>query len=363
MPPFDRRSSSVAIVALAILTGMASVARAQNVRGTVSARDGGGTLPYAVVSLRPLAKGRTTERPIERFANERGAFAISDVQPGPYRLRVRQLGFTPLDTVIAVAASEAEAPLQLQLTRIAVQLSAVQVLVRRTCTHPGVPDSTSSPELYAIFDQLRQNAERYVLLADQYPFRYSLERSYGWSGGEGSTRMGQKDTVVVSSDVRWRYSPGHVVSRVRGLTGGEYEVTLPTLPDFADPTFQRNHCFEFAGTEATGDARYVRVAFKASAKLKSPDVHGWVRLDPTTYQVRQATITLTKIPRGWSTNQIAGVTATTWFREIVPSIVIVDSVSASNAFRKATRDGTAQATETHRLVNFAFTRTGLGPGH
>jgi hypothetical protein len=317
-----RAASRLAVTALVVAAtaGMASpIARAQNapprsgvVRGEVRASTGE-RVPYAIVSIVPAGR--------QRFADDSGAFRIGGIAPGPHRVLVRQIGFSPYDTTVTVPP-EGDVVLAPHLRRITVQLSEITVSARGTCERPGPPDPALHPQLAIVFGQLRENAERYLLLADSYPAEYRMERTLGDLDAAGEIRAPHRDTVALRTDARWHYVPGRVITEE---SNGQ-RLLLPTLPDLADSAFQAAHCWYLPGLDTATAGGLLRVDFAPPVRLRAPDVEGSAWLDPSTYQVRRATVRLTNPSRAdW---RVGGLTVEMNFREIVPSIVLLDRISA-----------------------------------
>jgi len=335
-------------VVFASICAAAALAAQEPARATlrgVVVSETGERVAYAVVLLQPGFP--------QRFADDNGGFVIAGVTPGAYRLLVRQVGFIPFDS--AVTVSPATPPLRIALRRVAVQLAAVTVQTSRHCLQPGVPDSIVNPELAAVFEQLRLNAERYQLLLDQYPFRYVVTRQLGdvrKDGGE-TTRT---DSLLLRSNSRWPYAPGRVVTDdpVDGRRGVR-NVHLPGLADFADPAFQNNHCFHLVGLDSLDGQSVVRLDFKAAESLHQPDVNGTVYLDPVSYQVRNTTVTLTHLDRA-----APGVTswvATATFRELRTNLIVIDRMSAlTSNFAGREPWAIVGRTELQRLSRVEFDR-------
>jgi hypothetical protein len=281
--------------------------------------ESGERVPYAVVLLTPGFP--------QRFADDGGAFAFIGVTPGIYRLLVRQVGFIPFDS--AVTVSSATPPLRIMLRRVAVQLAAIIVESTPRCLQPGPPDSAADPDLAAVFGQLRLNAERYQLLLDQYPFRYTITRERTDIRRDGRETT-SRDTIMLRSNSRWAYAPGRVVSDdpIEGRNGVR-NVHLPVLADIADSAFQNSHCFRLAGLDSLEGSSVVRLDFQAAESLREPDVDGSAYLDPVSYQVRHTSVTLTRLNRA-----APGVTswvATATFRELRPNLIVVERMSALTA--------------------------------
>ena len=293
------------------------------VHGTVVAAETGEPLGYSIVSLRPTLD--------EHFTDQHGAFTFAGVAPGTYRLLVRQIGYVPADTTLVVT-SDADLQVRIVLIHVAVELPPITVTGELTCTQPGPPDAAATPALAAVFEQLLENARRYRLLADSFPFTFVIERSYQSLGRTPENARLEIDTVTqTSAQERRRYQPGRVIDWGEGGFSGQRIVRLPGLEQFADSVFTHNHCFRLAGRDTTEGELFVRVDFEPAARLRSPDVAGAAYLELGTYQLRYTRVRLTKAER--SLPGVLGLEATTRFREIVPGIVLHDHVRAVTALR------------------------------
>jgi hypothetical protein len=319
--------SRVLLLVLALLVPAAARAQdAGTIRGVVVARDGDVPLSYGVIAIPALA--------VERFTDAAGRFTLRDVPAGRHVLRVKRLGFQPLDTTVIVAAG-ATAEVRLGLARVPQRLSTVYVRADRDCRQPGPPSRATSPAFADLFEQLAQNAERLRLLSDGYPFRYAVERTYSRRLRDGAVIREGADTSVVASSGpgRWRYQPGQVVTRERNARAGGagWVINIPTLLDFADAAFQNSHCFDFATVEEVEGQPLLRVDFRPARSIRDPDVTGSFYLDTATYQIRRSTFRLSRVP-----SQVRGVTGslvTTIFREVVPGVPLVSEVFGENALQ------------------------------
>ncbi len=286
------------------------------VRGTVVAAESGVPLPFSIVALLPAVS--------ERFTDHTGAFTFP-VAPGSYRLRVRQIGYTPLDTVLVVRADSAPV-LHIALLHLAVQLPPVTVLGTTACVAPGPPDPAIAPELTVVFGQVIENARRFELLADSYPYRSRIERAFTEVDRDGRSHVSKVDTILEYSEVKWRYEPGKIVGTGTGQLRGERLVRLPTLPDFADSAFVHAHCFRLVGRDTLEGGTYIRVDFEPAVSLRSSDVQGTAYLDSATFQIRYTAVRLTR--PGRVAPGIVELVATSQFREVVPGILLHDRVRA-----------------------------------
>lgn len=310
------------------------------VRGIVVTPEGRG-LANSIVSLEPGGR--------ELFAGDSGGFLIGGLAAGSYHLRVRHLGFAPRDTTIVVESTGPASPLVVRLERLTMRLTEVRVRGQKDCRDPGPPDPDTDPTLAVIFEQLRENADRWVLLAKQYPFTWQMERRFQF--GEGPrAQSALPDTVVIRSDLAWGYAPGKVISEVMDHGMRTRQLNIPGLRDLADTVFLKSHCFTYGGLETVDDSDYVRLDFRAASAIRGPDIDGSAYLDPGTYQLRRARVTLTK-PEEAGRN-IEELSVTTWYGEIAPSIVILAATRAVTSFE--TTRGRIDRTETQKTVGVKF---------
>ena len=133
--------------------------------GIVVTKEGGVPLGYSTVSVPALGR--------ERFTNADGKFTLADLPAGTLQLRVRHLGYSPVDLSVVVHAGSSDS-ISVSLTHIAVRLTTMQVRAYPECKNPGIPKRGSDSTFATVFDQLHQNAEQYRLLTDTYPFIYAV---------------------------------------------------------------------------------------------------------------------------------------------------------------------------------------------
>ena len=315
------------------------------VRGTVVG-PGDTPLAYAVVSLDSGGS--------ERFTDASGAFFFNGVAAGQVHLRARRLGYRPLDTLVTVAPEMA--PVAVRMERLAVALSAIRVTAERRCARGGAPNAASSPELAAIFEQIRENARRYRLVASRYPFVYRAVRSFENTGDYYGSKV-TRDTVVMSSASDWQYAPGKVVADVVVLGKRERQMNLPALAQFADEAFIAAHCFSYGGLSTDYGRPLVRVDFRPTIDIDAPDIEGSVFVDPGhDYVIRRLLISLTQPQR--ATYGVESLDVTTVYRETRPPIIVLDTVVAVTRTGGGGRRG--QRVETQTLLEFFF-QSGVAP--
>ncbi len=315
----------------------ASVARTLLVRVRTSAE--GLALGYSVVSLPALG--------LERFTGANGVVVLPIRAPGPQRLVVKRLGFTPKDTVITLTDAPSQSVV-IVLARVSFRLQEVRVVGWPPCQAPGL--RTADAEVRGVVDQLRQNAERYRLLTTTYPFNYFMEREFGSRAGDGSYIAEQRSTVLVSGTPGWTYRPGTLVARV----GGQWVMRIPSIGDLAEDAFVDNHCFHVAGTELKDDVRLLRIDIVAAERLRGVDANVVVWLDTADYQLRHATFTLTKPPP--QVRGILHVTSVARYRELLPFVPVLEVLTGENTVQMGrSRTETLIMVERQRNQRVVFT--------
>jgi hypothetical protein len=342
-------------VALIATSGYVAFAQRADSTGTivgvVLARDGSAGLPYSIVSIPALG--------VERLTNERGEFTLANTPAGSTALLVRHLGYAPATVTTTVHLGRVDT-VRVVLTKIAAQLSAVQVRAARVCTNPGPPKASVDPAFAALFDQLEQNAEQYRLVSETYPFVYDMERESSIRYVSGEEVVQRIDTIRVNTGVAWKYAPGSVVERTDDPRNRQVVFNIPALIHFADPSFLASHCFFAGGRDTADGSAALRIDFLAASRMKTPDVDGSMYIDPETYQIRRSVLRLTRIPA--ETPEIASVSVVTEFREVVPWISVVSSIASVHGLKTDLSRPVLPMTayETQRLLGVTFLKSKPG---
>ena len=333
---------SVAITLLLVAPAGLAVGQSHSLTGVVVARGTGEPLAYSIVGLPSLAR--------ERFATDSGTFYFAELPAGALPLRIRRLGYAPIDTVVTIAADQSNT-VRIELSRIAVQLGRITVSAHPPCLNPGPPTVQKDSALAVLFTQLRMNAEQYRFLADQYPFEYAVEivRSTRLKA-DGSVR--KDGTAVQRLDAKppWSYRPGRVLSR----RGRNFFFHIPTLIDFADRNFLVQHCFHFGGVQTVDETPLIRIDVVAADRIKEPDVNGTIYLHPETFQVRRSILRLSRPHKDF--RDMTDLDVTTTFEEIMPSISIISHVRSVQTMAPSARTDFEAAFEEQRLIGFQFLR-------
>jgi len=315
---------------------------AQSIRGTVVVAQTGEPLPFSVVMLSP-GDARI-------FTDGQGRFSFSNLGNSTYVLSVRQIGFSPVDTQITLRGDDAPV-VRIALHALVVQLPPLVVIGYGPCTAPGRPNSPDDSALVAVFDQLQENARRFELFADSYPFRFRLERTLRDVTRRGDT-LKTVDILSLGNTDERPYEVGRVVAPGWGPWNSDLLVHTTVLQEFANKTFIETHCFHLAGRDTIAGETLVRVDFEPAERLGSADIAGAAYLDSITYELRFTETSLTHAERSPLT-EVNTITARTRFHSIAPGIPLQDSLIAITTYRfgRFTR-----RIETQRLIDMHFRR-------
>jgi hypothetical protein len=302
---------------------------AQVVSGTVLSAADSQPVPYGTITVGDTAEGR--------FADVAGRFSLGAPATGTYRLRAQQVGFLPLDTTLSAGGGSQHLVLRLQ--PLPVRLANIPAeSPQHGCAAPQLAESGAPPAVAMVLAQLRQNAERYRILLDQYPFNYRLEESravlINVHTRDETDSVIALDTATYDSRQRHQYGIGGVVYEQRSVSGGKHMMMfIPTLSDLADPAFAGAHCFAFMGDAA----HELRIDFRPADVIKAPDVTGSIYLDDARYVVKRAVFMLTH------TGAVGGaapyVRVTTTFREEVPFVPMLVSARTEQPLATVTTGG------------------------
>lgn len=286
--------------------------------GKVIAEATGSPLPYSTVTIDQIGK--------ERFTDETGTFIYFAVPPGKYKVRIRQLGYTPLDSTLQLSATSATPVFS--LVRIPSTLEDVNVSAPvRQCIVPEENGFVGDADLATVLGEARKNAQRERLLRRTYPFEYKLAQSHDTYDTRDSTHHVVYDTITFRSDDIWNYRKGKVISPDRNKIFGEVRVMrLPTLTDLADNRFMLAHCFKYSGVTNDEGVPAHRIDFAPLPEILAPDVEGSLFLDSASYLIKRAEFRLTK--GGTIKPAVLGMTVTTTYREILPNVALFDVIQS-----------------------------------
>lgn len=293
---------------------------------------------------------------VERFAGANGSAVIPVSQAGRVRLIVKRIGFAPKDTVVSVIGLPTQ-EVTIALTRVSFTLEAVRVVDWPPCQRPGIPRRGGDPQVRAVVEQLRQNADRFALLARQYPFLYNAERTLGSTDSAGVDSVESMDTTRVNGNPEWRYRPGQLISGRIGTVRQPlvvWTMHIPTIRDLGEDAFVDNHCFHVAGLDEKNGQRLLRLDIVAAERLKTADVNAAVWLDPHDFQLRYATFVLTKVPAQFVA--LRALSNEVEFVELIPFVPVMQSVFVESVMADLEAGGARLFFERQRILRIDFTK-------
>lgn len=300
----------------------ATLQQAGLLRGTVTNSDGV-ALSYVVVTIVDLNW--------QQFSNAQGKFYFTRIPVGKHRVNVRQLGYQAATVEVNVGSNGSQ-DIVVRLLRIVTKLATMQVLSDWVCKKPGAPTKAGDRDLLEVFEQLDQNATRLGLLMKEFPFELVTERRRVLQRDNGLDSVERVDTTRLLASQEAHYAVGGVVKKIRLEDRTEqYFLQVPTLLDFAQKDFQKNHCFVLRGVDDSNGHPLIRVDFKVAGKIRQPDVEGSVLLDTGTFRLRRTEIRLTAIPTDLP--GLIAMKATTYFDDYVPGLPVISGISALSTLR------------------------------
>lgn len=312
--------------------------------GSVISAAMGQPIPYTTILIEPIGR--------ERFTDQAGHFVYFAVSPGKYRVRIRQVGYSPIDTTMMLTAAN-RAPV-FTMTKIPSTLAEMQITAPpRKCIVPEENGFVEDPELATVLGEARKNAERERMLRRTYPFEYKLAQQHDTYDVKDSTHRVVYDTMTFRSDDDWKYRQGKVVSDEKNKLFGDVRVMrLPTLTDLADVRFLTAHCFKYSGITSEDSIPVHQIDFQPITDITAPDVEGSIFIDSASYLIRRAEFRLT---RGGSVKPaILGMKVTTTYREVLPNVALFDEIRSVQPLAASSTVATKEFRETQQLLSFRF---------
>jgi len=298
-------------------------------------------LAYSTVSLEGLSEKWLT--------SPEGRFSFKVDSAGEYHLRIRQLGFAPLDTAIKFDGTILR--LTLILRPVAFRLQDVRTVGRTPCARHVERDAFAS----GILEEVKKNAERELVLRNQYPFFYTLAVARGTRREGDNRRPAVRDTIVLTSVTNDRYQVGKIVRRRATGRVNDREMRVPQLTDLADSLFLQEHCFSYGGTERSRDRSVFRLDFSPARRVMAPDVEGSIYLDTLSYAVKEAVFRMTR-PELLNP-PILGLEVRTTYKEVVPGLALFDLIISTQPLpTPRPYESRQEAVEQHKLIRLQFVR-------
>ena len=306
------RLESLAVV-VAVLAALLATERRQH-PDSILLRVGEAAQP----SFAPLPNALVTDldSSVERLTDKGGELRLRWSHAGRLRIRIRQIGFRFVDTILVRRALPSPDTVQVVLTRLPTILPAVVTTERGTC-HVG-DDLGSKVVTASVLEYIRVGAAHYRAFAAQYPFRVTVERRTVTLAERKPPRVEQR--VEETTSDRWGdpYLPGRVLDR----NGSGFSVPILFITALADSLFWATHCFS---AHNSGDSASIRVDFSRRPEVTSPDWEGAIHLDAKTGSLVRIEFRLAGLRKGDVPQRIEGYTS---FQSPSPYVVIPDTTIA-----------------------------------
>ena len=252
-----------------------------------------------------------------RFTDENGETRVNWPADGQLRLRVREIGYQPVERTIRQDRAGETATFELK--RVAYVITPVKATSR--CVSEA--DSASLALSVSVLEQLKQGAERYDQFRRAYPFEAPVERRTALVPPNGKiTRIMKKDETFNSDEWEIRYRPGDII-KYEGLS---FTVPILFLSTLADSVFWDHHCFIVRGVEDYEGSRVIRLEFSPSADTRGPDWMGAAFIDSATSYLRRINFQLANANVRRTPSRLEGYTT---FRSPSPYVVIPDTTFAN----------------------------------
>jgi hypothetical protein len=259
-----------------------------------------------------------------------GKFLLTGLGPGPVKITLKHIGFAPRDTVITLGVRDT-VRLDMGLSRLVIQLP--EMLVSAKCTDE-MPKEPLPPVLAELFDQVKQNAERYRLLGNAEPFKLKVLRVRGHRTPDGRIAPENIDTILRGAFPAGPYEPKKVIRKGVGEYRNSWVMAIPELPDLADSAFLNNHCLRYAGKSFVLGDSVIRVDYEPVPWVnKDVDIFGTLYLRRNDYQLVSSLTTLNRIPGQFYGSGMSGVSVTARFTEIVPGVPVLDQWVLESRFK------------------------------
>jgi len=312
-----------------------------------------GVLVVRVIENTNLAPLRNAEvidldSRVDRFTDDSGVVRIRWPAARRLHLRIRQLGFRPVDRTVDQAMDSTSADtLRVALERVAFALPQVVTREQRRCESS---DSVGGSRAVPALEQLRLGAERYESYRRSRPFRVEVERRTITLNEDGKPRSVRKNKERVDSD-DWGdpYVPGAILHH----EPAGFSVSLLFLAALADSSFWTHHCFSVRGMSTFANQPVVEMDFSRAAGTGGPDWEGTVLIDSSTSMLRRIQFRLTGLPENDTPRRLEGYTT---FMSPSPYITIPDSTIAYWWRRGPSESGDWHAPDIVQLIHVVDVR-------
>jgi hypothetical protein len=275
----------------------------------ITVTDAGTLHPLTNADVTDLLSGQ------HRFTDELGQARLPWPSDGRLRLRVREIGYEPVQRTLERSAASDQNP-TFMLSKVAYVISSV----KSTSHCATTADSASLALSVAVLEQLKQGAEKYNDFRRLYPFEARIERRTARIPEIGEVKKIIGETMKLRSDSWERpYSPGNIVEYNRD---GSFWAPILFISTLADSVFWEHHCFVARGVESYQGLRAIRLEFSPNSQVHGPDWEGSAVLDSATSYLLRVDFQLANLDRHRELTRLDGYQT---FTSASPFVIIPDS--------------------------------------
>jgi hypothetical protein len=273
--------------------------------------DSGASYPLVNADVLDLSTGQ------HRLTDERGQVRFTWPSDGLVRVRVRQVGYRPLQRTLRLSDS-LNGPITFAMNKVAYVISPVSAI-----SHCATAADSGSLDLsLSELEQLRQAAEKYDQFRRLFPFEATVERRTAAVPSNGAV----KRITAVKEKFRsenWQapYKPGDIIEYERG----DFTVPLLFLSTLGDSVFWEHHCFIARGVESYQGDRVVRLEFSPSSDVTGPDYAGAALLDSATSTLLKIDFHLSNLHQRYGPKRLEGYIT---FMSPTPFVMMPDTTAA-----------------------------------
>jgi hypothetical protein len=273
--------------------------------------DSGASSPLVHADVLDLTTGQ------HRLTDERGQVQFTWPKDGQMLVRVRQVGYQPLQRTLRLPDSPKTAT-TFAMNKIAYVISPVS----STSHCATAADSASLNVSLSELEQLRQAAEKYDQFRRLFPFEATVERRTAAVPSNGKV----KRVMAVKEKFRsenWQapYKPGDIIEYNRG----DFTVPILFLSTLGDSVFWEHHCFIARGVESYQGDRVVRLEFSPSSDVTGPDYAGEALLDSATSSLLKIDFHLSNLRGRFGPKRLEGYIT---FMSPTPFVMMPDTTAA-----------------------------------
>ena len=285
-------------LALLVLLMSATVAQAQIVRGLVTERTSGLSLPGVLVTLE-IADSGTAQRALNLSAltDERGEYAIRATGPGRYRVDAKRIGVRRFTSEPFTLAAGQTHRVDVVVDGLLYSLPEVTVAAIPICA----VQRNQQQRVAALWDEAWAALTAARVSARDRPMRAQVVRHVLTIDLENTATLGEQRMAVENAMERAFTSLSadslSAIGYWRELPGDSIEYYGPDAEVLLSDAFRRDHCY--AVTEGGRDRPgLIGLSFQPTRERTLPDVRGTLWMDARTFELRFVEFDYSRLPFG-----------------------------------------------------------------